>query len=281
MSTHATIDQESFQKLLASAFVVQQSPIRDRLLARRAALATGAAAVATPAPLNETPSAAGSRASCSATFRVGTCEPKTARVRLRDPWMPLLLSLVIALALLVIWMLGRATWPGTAQLQGPPLQVTATPDAAPVQPEQVGQASPSPPPAIRRKSMRPETGSDSLVVYQNGRVIFRLKSSHAHGQSSALDSGAASARKTNLRLLHRIEPKYPEAAKQQHIQGSVVLEAKVSKGGTVQQLTVISGNSILATAASGAVRKWRFQPLVQNGGAVPFQTRIKVNFVLP
>jgi protein TonB len=55
----------------------------------------------------------------------------------------------------------------------------------------------------------------------------------------------------------------------------------VGKDGAVQQLTVISGNSMLATAASDAVRQWRFKPLVQNGRAVQFQTRIKVHFVLP
>jgi outer membrane biosynthesis protein TonB len=43
---------------------------------------------------------------------------------------------------------------------------------------------------------------------------------------------------------------------------------------------VVSGNSILANAASDAVHKWRFKPLVQNGRAVPFQTRVKVDFVL-
>jgi protein TonB len=84
-----------------------------------------------------------------------------------------------------------------------------------------------------------------------------------------------------VRLLQRIEPEYPEAAKQQHIQGPVVLEAQVGKDGAVQQLTVISGNSMLSTAASDAVLKWRFKPLVQNGRAVQFQIRVKVDFVLP
>jgi TonB family protein len=59
------------------------------------------------------------------------------------------------------------------------------------------------------------------------------------------------------------------------------LEVRVGKDGGVQQLTVIDGNSMLAIAASDAVRKWRFKPLLQNGRAVQFLTRIKVNFVLP
>jgi TonB family protein len=59
------------------------------------------------------------------------------------------------------------------------------------------------------------------------------------------------------------------------------LDAKVGKDGEVQQLAVISGNPMLATAAYAAVLKWRFKPLVQDGRAVSFQTKITVDFVLP
>ncbi len=52
-----------------------------------------------------------------------------------------------------------------------------------------------------------------------------------------------------MRVLKRVEPEYPEAARQQHIQGPVVSEGKVGKDGAVRQLTVINGKSILATAA--------------------------------
>jgi len=120
-----------------------------------------------------------------------------------------------------------------------------------------------------------------LAVYQDGKVIFGLKPPQAHGEPSASDPEPGSAGKASEPLLEQIEPKYPEAAKQQHIQGPVVLEAQVGKDGAVQQLAVISGNSMLSTAASDAVRKWRFKPLVQNGRAVPFQIRVRVAFVLP
>lgn len=134
--------------------------------------------------------------------------------------------------------------------------------------------------SVPQKSRSPVTPSDSLVIYQNGKVIFRLKSPQAHGELSAPDSAVGSPRKTNVRILRRVEPDYPEAAMQQHIQGSVVLQAQVGEDGAVQHLTVISGNSMLATAASDAVLKWRFKPIVQDGRTLPFQTRVKVDFVL-
>ena len=86
---------------------------------------------------------------------------------------------------------------------------------------------------------------------------------------------------TTVRLLRRVEPEYPEAARLQQLEGSVVLEALVGEDGTVEQLSVISGNSLSVTAASNAVRQGRFTPLVQNGHSARFQTRIKIDYVMP
>jgi TonB family protein len=323
MSNYSTVDRESFQKLLASAFVVQQSQMDSQslsaiveverlimrgeldvdgakhLLVDRTRNVANATGVAIGPPGDEPPTAADSMDGCFASFRVRPLEVKTTLFRPRDPWTPLLVILVIALVLLMGWMLGRVTWLGTADTKGPPPLVSAKPDAAPAQPEENRQADPSPPPPVPPKTRSPEAPSDSLVVYQDGKVIFRLKPSEevgpsspksgesipdpsqAPGEPSAPDPALGSLGKANLRLLQRVEPEYPEPARQQHIQGLVVLEAEVGKDGAVQQLTVISGNSMLATAASDAVRQWRFKPLVQNGRAVQFQIRIKVDFVLP
>ena len=192
-------------------------------------------------------------------------------------------------------MVSRVAPLGTADTtKGPPPLVGAKPDAVPAQPQENKQGDPSLPPPVRPKAKSPEAPSENLVVYQDGKVIFPLKPSQdvdpssvksgettARSEPSATDPALGFSGKTNLQVLQRVEPEYPEAARQQHIQGQVVLEAYVGKDGAVQQLTVISGNSMLATAASDAVRQWRFKPFVQNGRAGEFQTRIKVHFVLP
>jgi periplasmic protein TonB len=207
--------------------------------------------------------------------------PQSKHPGLRDLQTTLLVSLVIALALLLGWMLGRVSWRGTTHTKGPLALVSAKPHVAPPQPEETRQAEPSPASVVPSKARRPETPSDSLEVYQDGKVIFPLKTPQAHGEPSAPDPAPGPPEKARARLLQRIDPEYPEAAKQQHIQGPVVLEAQVGKDGDVQQLAVVSGNSMLSTAASDAVLKWRFKPLVQNGRAVPFQIRVRVDFVLP
>ncbi|MFZ0289095.1 MAG: GAF domain-containing protein [Candidatus Sulfotelmatobacter sp.] len=149
-------------------------------------------------PPEEEPRTAADSMDCFAAFQVRPPEVKTAEFRFRDPWTPLLFLLVITLALLLGWMLGRVTWRGTADTKGPPVAgsvsqeaeaprtplVTAKPDAGPAQPTEARQAEPSPPPPIHPKVRSPEAPSDSLIVYQDGKVIFRLKASDKVGPSS-------------------------------------------------------------------------------------------------
>jgi TonB family protein len=71
---------------------------------------------------------------------------------------------------------------------------------------------------------------------------------------------------------------YPALTQHMNVQGSVVLQAIISTGGVIEDLRVLSGPAILASAAQQAVREWRFKPVIQNGQAVETKARITVNF---
>ena len=60
-------------------------------------------------------------------------------------------------------------------------------------------------------------------------------------------------------------PTYPAIAKAARIQGTVVLQATISKSGTIENLRVISGPPMLQAAATEAVRGWRYKPYLLNG----------------
>lgn len=81
--------------------------------------------------------------------------------------------------------------------------------------------------------------------------------------------------------MQRVEPVYPEAAREEHIQGQVLLDAIIGKDGTVQELKAISGDPQLAAAAADAVRQWHFLPFLKAGQPAEFQTQITVDFKLP
>lgn len=77
-----------------------------------------------------------------------------------------------------------------------------------------------------------------------------------------------------------VQPEYPMLARQMRVQGSVILQALIGRDGLIQDLRVLSGPPILASAAEEAVRQWHFKP--HYVGAQPVETRasITVNFMI-
>jgi len=81
-------------------------------------------------------------------------------------------------------------------------------------------------------------------------------------------------------LIRKIQPAYPPLARQARIQGSVLLQAEISKDGSIQNLRLISGHPRLAPAAIEAVKQWKYKPYILNGEPVEVETQITVNFTL-
>jgi protein TonB len=81
-------------------------------------------------------------------------------------------------------------------------------------------------------------------------------------------------------LIRKIQPNYPPLARQARIQGSVLLQAVISKDGAIENLRLISGHPMLAPAALEAVKQWRYKPYILNGEPVEVETQITVNFTL-
>lgn len=212
---------------------------------------------------------------------------------------------VIALAVALGWLLGQGglgrSRP-TAQNPGPvkstPLaqqSVTVPPgNPAETSSSAAGKttASPLSPKREAAASQTPRPGE--LVVFQNGKVIYRQPESQPSGgslppaasSSTPAQPGIASAvmispETANQYLEQRVEPEYPEQAREQHIQGPVTLQAIVARDGSVKALKTISGDPQLAAAARYAVSQWRFKPFMQAGKPAEFQTNVTVNFRLP
>ncbi|WP_051978231.1 energy transducer TonB [Edaphobacter aggregans] len=76
-------------------------------------------------------------------------------------------------------------------------------------------------------------------------------------------------------------PAYPTTAKAEGIQGRVVMEALISKSGTVGRVRVLEGDWHLRSAAEDAVMKWRYRPYLVNGRPVDVATTVRVDFRLP
>jgi protein TonB len=81
-------------------------------------------------------------------------------------------------------------------------------------------------------------------------------------------------------LLDKTVPQYPAIAKAARIQGTVVLQATISKTGSIENLRVVSGPPMLQQSAMDAVRSWRYKPYLLNGDPVEVETTVNVVFNL-
>ena len=145
----------------------------------------------------------------------------------------------------------------------------------------------------------PRVPPGGLLVLESGKEIFRMPpnqntettsdntgavqraSSVEPDTVSAAGSANTTPRLMESRVLRRVEPQYPEAAREQNVQGVVVLEVHMGTDGGVQDVQVVSGPRLLTQAAIDAVKQWKFKPQVVNGIPVEMQTRITLNFRLP
>jgi periplasmic protein TonB len=81
-------------------------------------------------------------------------------------------------------------------------------------------------------------------------------------------------------LICKVQPTYPALARSARIQGTVMLQAVISKQGTIENLIVLTGHPMLVPAAIDAVRQWHYRPYILNNEPVEVETQITVNFSL-
>jgi protein TonB len=82
------------------------------------------------------------------------------------------------------------------------------------------------------------------------------------------------------KLVRRIEPDYPEIARQARVEGVVILEATTDVFGRVTGVRVLRSLPLLDEAAVNAVRQWVYEPMVINGRPRPVTFTVTVRFVL-
>jgi TonB family protein len=104
-----------------------------------------------------------------------------------------------------------------------------------------------------------------------------IASSNGSGAEApvAVDPAVMKANLISLRV-----PAYPEAARANHVEGRVVMQAIVSKDGTVGHLRAVDGDPVLRHAVYEAVLKWRYLPYMVNGEPVEVGTTVTVDFIL-
>jgi TonB family protein len=77
-----------------------------------------------------------------------------------------------------------------------------------------------------------------------------------------------------------VRPSYPEKAREDRVQGVVILEIVITELGSIADARVLRSIPALDAAAVEAVRQWQFTPTLLNGEAVPVIMTVTVQFTL-
>jgi TonB family protein len=97
-------------------------------------------------------------------------------------------------------------------------------------------------------------------------------------------STAAIARRIDGKLsgpvpMHKVDPRYPPALIQEHVQGEVVLYAIIRENGTVDSVQILRPlDPVLDHNAMEAFAAWKFQPGTRNGVPVALEAVVRIPF---
>jgi len=186
-------------------------------------------------------------------------------------------------------------------VQGPGLK-TSVPAKAPAEDEITVVDGPStstktePAPALMVKngpSTRPKTepegqepvvapAATSIATGTNGSELSALVNTNAiNARRAPQETLRISQGVSQGLIVKRVQPVYPEQARQMRVEGKVELQANISKSGSITGVKQLSGDPLLGRAATDAVRQWKYKPYFLNGEPIEIQTQITVIFKLP
>lgn len=82
------------------------------------------------------------------------------------------------------------------------------------------------------------------------------------------------------RLIKKVDPVYPEEARQAGVEGVVILEVMTDKSGRVAAVRILRSVPPLDQAAVEAVKQWVYEPVIIDGQPRPIMFTVTVSFKL-
>ncbi len=206
-------------------------------------------------------------------------------------------AVVVACVLLLGVLVGRHLGSGKRVVRTRPaaVAVSAVPASASSASEDEAASSAARQPSAEKSAGNAAVPPGGLLIYENGKEVFRMAPDGTRAVAQGMQKAASrepekttpervvelSPGAAENSLVHRVEPEYPEQARQLKLQGAVVLDVRIGANGAVQDVQVVSGVPQLAQASTEAVKQWRFKPRAVNGHPVEMETRVTLNFRLP
>jgi TonB family protein len=124
----------------------------------------------------------------------------------------------------------------------------------------------------------PRTGTNVVIQADKSRPSPLANTTALSPDTNVAKAGRVSQRSSGELPVVGTIPDYPTFALQTNVQGRVVLKAIIDTDGTLHNVRLVSPSSMLDSTVLDAVKKWRYQPHLNNGKPVEVETQITVEF---
>jgi TonB family protein len=121
---------------------------------------------------------------------------------------------------------------------------------------------------------REERFAESAITMERAAGLWAARKRIEASGQPPVPFGAITA----PRMISKVNPIYPEAARTAGVAGTVILEGTIGEDGTVQDARVLRGVPLLNDAALGAVRQWLYEPTRLNGVPIAVVMQTTVTF---
>lgn len=81
-------------------------------------------------------------------------------------------------------------------------------------------------------------------------------------------------------VISEVRPVYPQEARDQKLEGAVVMDILIDEAGTVRQVSLVEGQDVFRQGALEAIKKFKFNPAKVDGKPVAVRIRYTLRFEL-
>ena len=107
-----------------------------------------------------------------------------------------------------------------------------------------------------------ERGPKRIVRFRHGvvSIVLVLLVLGTLGWQRTASSQESNQQSITRRVKLKVDPKYPDLARQYRLKGIVKIEVTISPDGNVKKTRVVGGSPLLADAAAEAAKQWKYEP---------------------
>lgn len=135
------------------------------------------------------------------------------------------------------------------------------------------------PVAVRRSSSNAAPKVEEAEAPQISLANASMLPNLAHPTPASV--AAPVSQVTSAKLIRRVEPFYPQAARRMQASGEVFLSANIDKNGKVGEVRWLRGNPVFRDASIVAIKQWQYNPATLNGQPVESTMDITLKYSRP